>query len=278
MKFGSLFAGIGGIDLGLERAGMECLWQVEWDDYCQRVLAKHWPNVARYGDIHGVGKHNLEAVDLIAGGFPCQPVSFAGRQKGIEDDRWLWPEFYRVVLELRPRYVLVENVPGLYHQGFGEVITDLAKSGYDAEWNRIFAASVGAPHLRERVFIIAYRQCVGWPEGSSQRIQSIFQVPERQEPQYIRPSISTGRTMAHTDQQGPQGYGAEHELRESQEEFETSWSGWWRVEPNVGRVAYGVPNRVDRLRALGNAVVPQVAEWIGQQIMDSESRRHAAHD
>jgi DNA-cytosine methyltransferase len=194
--FGSLFAGIGGIDLGLERAGWTGRWQVEWDEWCQRVLAKHWPDVPRVGDIrdaHAVSWHEgravahpddghgdeigsvraggyrpecsgcLEPVDLIAGGFPCQPFSNAGKRLGKEDDRWLWPEFARVIGELRPRYVLVENVPGLLagHGGMGAVLGDLASLGYDAEWDSVPAAAVGAPHLRYRVWIVAYARGLG---------------------------------------------------------------------------------------------------------------------
>src|SRR5688572_14262480 len=127
MRFGSLFAGIGGIDLGLERAGMKCAWQVELDPFCRRVLAKHWPDVARYEDVREVGAHNLEPVDLIAGGFPCQDISNAGKRAGIDGERsGLWSEYARIVRELRPRYVLVENVTALLGRGIGRVLGDLA--------------------------------------------------------------------------------------------------------------------------------------------------------
>jgi DNA (cytosine-5)-methyltransferase 1 len=156
--FGSLFAGIGGIDLGLERAGWNCRFQVEWDPFCQRVLAKHWPDVPRFGDITTVDWSGVERVDLLAGGFPCQPFSVAGRKKGLADDRWLWPEFAAAIRVLQPHFVLVENVPGLLagHGGMGNVLGDLADLGYDAEWCVISAADVGAPHLRRRVWIVAY--------------------------------------------------------------------------------------------------------------------------
>jgi DNA (cytosine-5)-methyltransferase 1 len=161
--FGSLFAGIGGIDLGLERAGWECRWQVEWDEFCQHVLAHHWPDVPRYGDISAVDWAGVEPVDLIAGGFPCQPFSLAGQRRGKDDVRWLWPEFATAVRLLRPRHVLVENVPGLLagHGGMGDVLGDLARLGYDAEWDSVPAAAVGAPHLRYRVWIVAHAHDVG---------------------------------------------------------------------------------------------------------------------
>jgi len=201
--FGSLFAGIGGIDLGLERAGWTPRWSVEWDPYCQHVLAHHWPDVPRHGDIrtvhgpaacpvadadhggrapvidtsrgeptHGRGQSHalagcgrcLEPVDLIAGGFPCQPWSVAGKRRGLTDDRWLWPEFERAIRELGPRYVLVENVPGLLagRGGMGAVLGGLASLGYEHYHDVIAAAAVGAPHLRERVWIVARRSDL-WP-------------------------------------------------------------------------------------------------------------------
>src|SRR5689334_3925575 len=142
--FGSLFAGIGGLDLGLERAGWTCRWQVEIDAFCQRVLAKHWPDVPRYGDVRSLDAGALERVDLICGGFPCQPVSAAGTRLAEADERWLWPEYARVVGSLRPGLVLVENVPGLLVRGAGDVLGDLATLGYDAEWESIPAAALGA--------------------------------------------------------------------------------------------------------------------------------------
>jgi DNA (cytosine-5)-methyltransferase 1 len=302
--FGSLFAGIGGIDLGLERAGWTSRWQVEWDPYCQHVLAHHWPDVPRYGDIrtvhgaaacpvgHGNGTSSdaypatggprdavgepgcrscLAPVDLIAGGFPCQPWSVAGKRQGTEDDRWLWPEFERAIRELRPRYVLVENVPGLLagRGGMGAVLGGLAALGYDAEWDCIPASAVGAPHRRDRVWIVGHR--VADPQGGAER-------PGLREggPGGLRrgrPGDGSGADdVAHADQPGSQGHGRlDREWDGSGERPAGSCcgtdDGWWRVEPDVGRVAHGVPARVDRLRALGNAVVPQVVEVIGRRIM-----------
>jgi site-specific DNA-cytosine methylase len=161
VTFGSLFAGIGGIDLGLERAGLTCRWQVENDKECIRNLEKHWPGVKRYGDITGVSGNDLEPVDLIAGGFPCQDLSQAGKRIGIEGSRsGLWFEFARLVGELRPRYVLVENVPGLLvYDGMRRVIGELARLGYVGIWLSVRASDVGASHLRKRVFIVAYCKC-----------------------------------------------------------------------------------------------------------------------
>jgi len=235
MRFGSLFAGIGGIDLGLERAGMECVWQVEIDEFCLRVLERHWSDVPKYKDVRDVGKHNLEAVDLIAGGFPCQPVSSAGRKKAQSDSRWLWPEFARVVSDLQPRYVFVENVPGLLGRGLGDILVDLAALGYDAEWDSIPAAAIGSPHCRYRVFLVAY-------PNSARELQQKGRKP---------------------DEWGWIGDGGLEEFRRR---------SLWAAEPDVGRVAYGVPLGVDRIRALGNAVVPQLAEWVGGRILAREAR------
>ena len=154
MRFVSLFAGIGGIDLGLERAGWRCVAQVELDPYCRAVLAKHWPDVPRFGDISGVSVRDLPATDALVGGFPCQPVSVAGSRKGHADERWLWPEFFRLVREVRPRWLVAENVPGLRTLGADGVIEDLESCGY-AVWPLVVGADdVGAPHRRKRVFVV----------------------------------------------------------------------------------------------------------------------------
>src|SRR5262252_7182618 len=152
---GSLFSGIGGFDLGFQRAGFQIEWQVEIDDYCQRVLAKHWPDVARYGDIRTVTA--LPYVDVLCGGFPCQDISNAGKRDGIDGDRsGLWSEMVRIIRLVRPQYVIVENVAALLGRGMGRVLGDLSESGYNAEWDCIPASAVGAPHRRDRVWIVAY--------------------------------------------------------------------------------------------------------------------------
>jgi len=225
VNVGSLFSGIGGFDLGLERAGMTVKWQVEIDPYCQRVLAKHWPDVKRYGDIKTIDWSEVEKVDLICGGFPCQPVSYAGKRLAQDDPRWLWPEVERCVRVLRPRFALMENVPGLLSAGMSDVLGDLAALGYDAEWNCIRASQFGAWHRRERCFVVAY------PDSFRREILS------------------------------------ESILLASESSMQ---SGFWQevlVPSRLQRVVNGIPEGLDRLRGLGNAVVPQVAEWIGQRIM-----------
>lgn len=250
LTFISLFAGIGGMDLGLERAGMRCVAQVEIDDYATRVLAKHWPDVPRFRDVRDVGAHNLPAADLICGGFPCQDISFAGWGKGLKGERsGLWYEYARIISELRPQYVLVENVTALLHRGLSEVLSTLSEIGYDAEWECIPAASIGAPHIRDRVFLLAY------PTGDGRDVL---------------------RRKAFTDEPGDSPYmgwtkkkwgarGQDFTLA-SRHCIQRLWS----PQPGVQRVLDGVPYRMDRLRGLGNAVVPQVAEYIGRRIVATE--------
>ena len=158
MRIGSLFSGVGGLELGLEWAGVgHTVWQVEKDPYARAVLAKHWPDATRYDDVCTVGAHNLEPVDVICGGFPCQDISYAGKGAGLAGARsGLWYEFARIVGELGPRFVVVENVAALLTRGIDAVLGTLADLGYDAEWSTLRASDVGAPHRRERVFLVAY--------------------------------------------------------------------------------------------------------------------------
>lgn len=157
LRFGSLFSGVGGLDLAIERCGFQCRWQVEIDPFCRSILARHWPAAARYNDVRKLKGDDLEPVDLIAGGYPCQPFSQAGKRHGARDPRHLWPEFARLLGELQPRYAFLENVPGHLTLGFRDVLADLARLGYDAEWTTLSAAETGAPHIRQRLFVLAYR-------------------------------------------------------------------------------------------------------------------------
>lgn len=171
LTVGSLFAGIGGFDLGLECVGMVTRWQVEIDPFCRSVLERHWPGVARYEDVRTVDWSQVERVDVLCGGFPCQPASVAGNQRGVDDERWLWPEFARAIKGIRPRFALIENVAGLLRvnggRAFSEILRDLASLGYDAEWHMVSAESVGAPHLRERLFVVATDTNQGRRPGAS---------------------------------------------------------------------------------------------------------------
>lgn len=256
LTVGSLFAGIGGFDLGLTRAGFDIAWQVEIDPYCQRVLAQHWPHVQRYGDIRAIDWGTVEPVDLLCGGFPCQDISLAGKGAGLTGERsGLWFEYAKAIEVLKPRYVLIENVSALRSRGLDQVLGSLAALGYDAEWHCIPACAVGAPHRRDRVWIIAYAQSDRIQRGTFQQRGAI--VGDDGDTQFV---ADANRTRS-------QGHRGECELGEGESEMQISWSGWWELEPAVGRVAHGVPKRVDRLRGLGNAIVPQIAEMIGAWIL-----------
>jgi DNA (cytosine-5)-methyltransferase 1 len=245
MKFVSLFSGIGGIDIGLSAAGMECCWQVEIDEFATKVLEKHWPDVQRWGDVRTFPPAQDSNVDLVAGGFPCQSVSHAGERKGSQDvERWLWPEMRRVCEVIQPRWVLVENVIGLLSAGhvrgelFGGILRDLAALGYGhVEWHSISAAHCGSPHVRSRVWLLAYASGIRQP-GQGQPVDA----------SYPAPIIS----------------------REAIDALDGRFRQEWEAEPDVGRVADGIPDRLHRLTALGNSVVPQIAQFLGEQIMEYE--------
>lgn len=348
----SLFSGIGGLDLGLERAGIRTVGQVEIDPWCRRVLAKHWPDVPRHDDVRtaldwwlygqvatpnvayaeqfasgercgvaGIGGRSRDTeqagvgrglggaridrptVDLVFGGFPCQDISNAGRRAGIDGERsGLWSEFHHIVRVLRPRWVLLENVAAILGRGAGRVLGDLAEIGYDAEWDCIPAAAVGAPHLRDRWFAVAYatrspsgsigpdlsragdrclsretgeRRAWGPRGGSSPSTEMAYAArdglgqggprrPASGSPYglAVAPQILAGarggRRNGRTGILRPGGWG------------QPPHSGWWGFEPDVGRVVDGVPGRVDRLRGLGNAVVPQVAQHVGELIVRAD--------
>lgn len=257
MKVGSLFAGIGGFDLGLERAGFEITWQVEIDEWCRKVLKKHWPGVPKYGDIREVGAHNLEPVDLICGGFPCQPFSQAGQRRGEEDNRYLWPEMLRVIEELKPTWVIGENVAGILSMGFDAMLSDLEAKGYEVWPLVIPACAINAPHRRDRVWIVAYTRNV---ENSRSRGFGESHVCNKQS--RGTQVISRSQNVANAATIHAQG----QYNRQGEEQFRGG--SWWAVEPDVGRVAHGIPSRVDRLKGLGNAVVPQIVEVIGRAIKE----------
>ena len=239
LTVGSLFSGIGGLDLGLERAGMSVAWQSEINPYACRVLTKHWPDVPNLGDITKTDWSTVEPVDLICGGYPCQPFSQFGLRRGDRDPRHLWPLVADAISVLRPRFVLLENVAGHLSLGFGQVLGDLAELGFDAEWDCIPASFLGAPHIRKRVFIVGCN--TNRSDGGE-----VGQLPILGR---LQQDANTGRSGSRN---------------------------WWTTEPDVGRVADGVPNRMDRLHALGNAVVPQVAEFIGRQLIEQLNRKVVA--
>lgn len=237
-----LFSGIGGFSLGLERAGMRTVAFCEIDRYCQAVLAKHWPGTPIYGYVEALSAHRLRVdeidIDLICGGFPCQDISSASdAPAGIDGKRsGLWRHFARLIGEVRPKFAIVENVSALRQRGLDVVLGDLASLGYDAEWHCIPASAVGAPHPRDRVWIVAYSPEVFWEEQ------------RRHQPRRILSEDGLLTLVEHK--------GGRHSI-----------PYWWASESIVDRVVHGVPNRVDRLGALSNAVVPQIPEIIGRAIM-----------
>jgi DNA (cytosine-5)-methyltransferase 1 len=255
----SLFSGIGGLDLAAERAGFTSVLQVERDPFCLKVLEKHWPDTRRIYDIREVTRASHEGeVTLISGGFPCQPFSEAGKRRGTADDRYLWPEMLRVVGEFMPSFVVAENVSGLLSLNEGmeleHILTDLEHLGYEVLPLHFPASGVGANHKRDRVFIVAHSTSTN-AGGRSEQQEG--EEPADRESAFILPYASGGsgkakagdhhKTMARTTRDEWREVGAR------------GGNHQWAVEPDVGRVAHGVPNRVDRLRALGNAVVPQQA-------------------
>jgi DNA (cytosine-5)-methyltransferase 1 len=239
LTFGSLFAGIGGFDLGFERAGMVCKWQVEIDDYRRSILEQHWPDAERWGDIR---TFKPSSVDVVCGGFPCQDISNAGKREGISGERsGLWSEYVRIIRTIQPRFVVIENVAAILIRGFERVLSDLAESGYDAEWEVLPASAFGAYHERERLFIVAYRQGI---YGDAWRVLEASED--------WRAQMEFGRLRRMVDAT---------ERRERNIRFEH--------EPRVARMVDGIPNRTHRIESLGNSVVPQVAEWIGRRIVEA---------
>ena len=295
LRLGSLFTGIGGIDLAFQRAGFEIGFQVEIDDYCNKVLARHWPAVSRFGDIRNIRGADLPAIDVLAGGFPCQDISAAGRGAGIKEGTrsGLWIEFARLIGEIRPRIVLLENVAAILARDGVRVIADLTALGYDTEWGIMAAADAGAPHRRERWFCVAYPQSAEWrpPHSSAcQMVRNSSLSTERQEASgWVgicsnkgvgntcsaglslpwsgkRESATNVRTSATPDgtccrpAQSIMGRAVDGLSRQLDGNRWPAGRGQRQHEWEYPRtVASGeIADRVSRIKALGNAVVPQV--------------------
>ena len=277
LTVGSLFSGIGGFDLGLEKAGMQVIWQSEIDPYSCAILEKHWPDVTNIGDIRKVNWKTVERPNVLCGGYPCQPFSFAGLRKGNNDPRHLWPEFKKAIRILQPDYAIMENVRGHLSLGFKEVLKDLASIGYDAEWQVIPASATGAPHKRERLIIVAYPK-------SKQRNEREHLINSKTTPEWKTIQGKTGRsnsTLANSKSSNGRSTKPQSVVACSKQTTKPGEQNRpkrpkvyrWKSEPNVGRVADGVPNRVDRLKGLGNAIVPQVAQMIGERILSAHEER-----
>jgi DNA (cytosine-5)-methyltransferase 1 len=297
MKVLDLFSGIGGFSLGLERAGMQTVAFCEIEDYPRRVLKKHWPDVPIFEDIKKLKGEDCGPVELICGGYPCQPFSTAGKRGGEADDRALWPEYLRLIRELRPRWVIGENVAGHISMGLDKVLSDLEAEGYTWEAFVIPACAVDARHRRDRVWIVANSGRATSTTRNNKREKYQQKNGDKIRP-FNRPVCATmantsisndgrsntgaiegqkpesgnGGIKSHVSDskiKGLEGCGAS--FRTGPEYSRFGGSRRWPTEPAVGRVANGIPSRVDRLKALGNAVVPQIPEIIGRAIMQVEA-------
>ena len=344
LKTLDLFSGIGGFARGLEATNFfETSCFVETEPYCQAVLNHHWPDVPILGDIKNVKATDLPTrPDVICGGFPCQPYSVAGRQEAQSDSRHLWPEMFRLIRECRPTWIIGENVTGLISLGLDEVLADLESEGYATRTFNISACSVGAPHLRQRLWIIAHSDSESEPDGtfdgnarqrqlgfdfvgnsehdglpSSEERGRLLNKPEEQKGQKkIRKSerasnISENVADSSSSRLQKHGHGKTENVVQRSENVADSESKrhgrrcgkergteqgvvlskkskrrtvgsevegcsksyrpeqWWEVEPDVGRLVNGLPNRVSQLRALGNSIVPQIAQQIGEAIKET---------
>ena len=305
LKILDLFSGIGGFSLGLEATGhFETAAFCEIEPYCKQVLKKHWPTVPIFDDIRQLKGTDIGTIDIITGGYPCQPFSVAGKQKAEQDPRHLWPEYFRLIQELRPTWVIGENVSGHIKLGLDSVLEDLASEGYSTRTFSISASSIGANHKRERVWTVAYtRRSFGREQSSrykkssglwsfektkwstdtsevtrsSERTETVANSNDRNHEQ--EKEIRTGWNTSNSSSQNVANSNSKRgclwetdrqdaeDVRQSPRGEETF--GWWNIEPRVGRVAHGIPKRVDRLKTLGNSVVPHIPYYIGQAIVES---------
>ena len=366
MRVLDLFSGIGGFSLGLEWAGMETVAFCEQDEYCKKVLRRHWPDVPIHNDIKELnGNEYRGSVELVCGGFPCQPYSVAGERRGKEDDRALWKEMYRVIREVQPAWVFGENVTGIISMELDNVLLDLEDAGYATQAFVLPACALDARHRRDRVFILAHKKGRGAVEytpefGLEEHGHSESGQPVEGGEDVAHPSSKSGRGGAvHTRSEdkgrktraaggksvlprsevaqpdhaesGGTSMADSHDKRQLQSEGgQQKVGGWfsdsrkeeseavadpnksgvqgrskqgvdgevraqpndqhterlsrsrvrvsnprrkaeWKPEPDVGRVAHGIPNRVDRLKGLGNAVLPQIIQELGEVILDVEA-------
>lgn len=278
LKVLDLFSGIGGFSLGLHNAGgFETVAFCEIDQHCHKVLKKHWPQTPIWQDVRTLTFNKLQLegitnkIDVITGGFPCQDISFAGAGKGIlkGERSSLWKEYARLIEEVRPKYAIIENVEYLRKNGLGVVLRDLARIGYDCEWACITADSVGYPHQRQRLFLISY--------PSSQRLDEYF--GERR-PLHIDEEWPPEKTYSEGEGCEPESIairpilsrGAFESLRDASTDRRAAVS-------KLRRVTNGIPSELDepirkqRIKQLGNAIVPEIAEIIGLSIMDFENEK-----
>ena len=287
-----LFSGIGGFARGLEATGhFRTTCFVEQDPYCQAVLKHHWPDVPILDDIKNAKAFDFPDTrpDLVCGGFPCQPFSQAGRQRAQDDPRHLWPEMLRVIRELRPTWVVGENVVGLIKLGLDEVLTDLEGEGYATRTFNIPACATGAPHLRQRIWVFAHADSESEPDGGPGSRQLGFEFvadaqhagyAERMQPEAVgngSGQVPLPSSVANPNRSGQCEQRGSEPVQEEQSASECTGSrnpgnrpeDHWQSEPDVGRLVDGLPNRVSQLRALGNSIIPQIAEQLGHAIVSA---------
>lgn len=281
LKHLDLFSGIGGFSLGLERTGgFETVGFCDSDKKTHLVLKKHWAAVPIYDDVSTLKGSDLGTIDIITGGFPCQDLSVAGKGAGLAGARsGLWFEFHRLIKETQPKWVIAENVAVLRSRGLDQVLRSLDEIGYDAEWHCIPASAVGAPHRRDRIWIVAH------PRHRGGRHFGIAQERHNTQRQRTTDSDSIGgsggqsASVAYSGSEGLERLRIRTLSTEPQESLSSSCcsivrsvtnSDFWKTEPQLGRVADGIPNRMDRLKQLGNSLVPQIPEIIGYAILEQE--------
>ena len=274
LSHGSLFSGIGGFDLAAQWMGWSNIFQVEKDDWCRKVLAKNFPKTERFADIKDfTGYEYTNRIDVISGGFPCQPFSVAGQRKGKDDDRYLWEEMLRVIATIKPTYVVGENVTGIIGLALDTVLSDLEAQDYTTETFIIPACSKNAWHRRDRVWIVAYANSIGRQNEQKENGKSVCdgewndKTKEQSWRQQQCGAGKSGAVFPNTASSGQSGQGecsirfssTENGKREADNAVTNGFNGQWATEPELGRVAYGIPDRMDRLKGLGNAIVPQIA-------------------
>ena len=294
MRHVDLCSGIGGFALGFEWAGLSTpVLFCDIDPWCRKILAQHWPHVPISDDVKELANdpiRNVPDCDILTAGYPCQPFSFAGKRKGTEDDRHIWPYIRRIVAQKRPAWCVFENVYGHISMGLDQVLSDLEAESYAARAFIVPACGVNAPHKRDRLWIVAHANSEGESNVSGhaakgQRMVAntdIFNGGADKEPEqskgktWRQPTSDSGGNVANTDDTGSQGRIHRRKDQEWQDQHgharcsgtvhRQPIQGWWDVEPAVGRVAHGIPNRSHRLKGLGNAIVPQIAEQIALTI------------
>jgi len=272
-----LFSGIGGFTLGLESTGyFKTIQFVENEKWCQKILNKNFSEVPIHEDIK---TYKGCDADVVVGGFPCQPFSIAGKGKAIQDDRHLWPDMFRVIKETKPTWVIGENVRNIISISDGmvleQVYLDLESEGYEVQSFIIPASAVNAPHQRYRTWIVAYSRRTLQSRAKFRR-KNENEIGKGYANQSERSSKTSESDVADTDSKGLQRtkqhetYNGETKTQYTTAKCFEEKGYYWEFEPNVGRVANGIPNRVDRLRGLGNAIVPQIAYQIGMAIKGAE--------